>query len=454
MAAMRFLFIVVICLPSMGFGYSRLPQLKWVKNINNTTIVPNYIIDFSAERFLCVDAGNIVVMNASDGTMAEKITGFSKLASITKAIGNNFVIAEGNKITLLGSSLETIWSKPVLNDLSISYAIQTVDSGFAAIGKAAGSTKIVKTDKNGDTLWTRSVSNTCTVMNGKRIIEVDGGLIAGGECCIEPCLWMNGWIKKYSYTGTEEWTKIITGLTMYDMIPVSNGAVLTGSGDLGAETPQDSTQPAGLGKMLRFDGSRSLFIHVGADGALLISASLGGLMGLNWGNTVRKFEDTFIFACYWSSYQNSAALDRPVVIASDSAGALKWSQQYGLLSRYFRPIAEPLSNGDLVVFASDSLYYYSDPTSFRSAHPIPLGTPLIGPNITIKQHRLLFTLAKASRIQITLHSVDGRIVHRFGEMILAPGQHSFTLPGIARGAYVLSLTYNGHGNVQKTILFR
>lgn len=447
MAAMRFLFIVVICLYSVGFGYSRLPQLKWVKNINNTTIVPNYIIDFSAERFLCVDAGNIVVMNAADGTLAAKVTGFSKLASITKAIGDNFVIAEGNKITLLDSSLEAIWSKPILNNLSISHVIQTSDSGFAAIGKAADSTMIIKTDKKGDTLWTRSVSNTCTVMNGKRIIEVDGGFIAGGECCIEPCLWANGWIKKYSYTGTEGWTKIITGLTMYDMIPVSNGVVLTGSIDLGTDT----MQPTGLTKTLRFPDTHIPIINIDADGALLVNTSLSGLIGLNWGNTVRKIDSTFIFACYMSSYENPM-LDRVMVNATNEAGKIKWQQQYSYLSRYNRPIAQPLSTGDLVVFALDSLYYYSDPTSFRSTHQI--GTPLIRPNITIKQNRLFFTLDKTSQVQVTLHAMDGRIVHRFGEILLTSGQHSLTLPGIARGAYVLRLTYNRYGNVQKTILFR
>jgi len=33
-----------------GFGYSNLPQLKWVKQITSA-IIPDFIIDFSEERF-------------------------------------------------------------------------------------------------------------------------------------------------------------------------------------------------------------------------------------------------------------------------------------------------------------------------------------------------------------------------------------------------------------------
>lgn len=453
MGSMRFLFLAVICLYSMTFGYSNLPQLKWVKQITST-ITPDFIIDFSEERFLCADKGKIAVMNVSDGTLAEKVTGFNNLSSITKAVDNNFVIAEGNKITLLDSSLETIWSKPVLDNLSISYAIQTSDSGFAAIGTAAGNTIIIKTDKNGDTLWTRLVSSNCTVINGKRIIEVDGGLIAAGECCIEPCLWMNSWIIKYSYSGTENWTKVITGLTMYDMIPVPNGVVLTGSGDLGANSQQGSAQPHGLGKTLRFDGTNIPFIHIGADGESLVSTAFSGLIGLNWGNTIRKSKNAFILACYMTSYMNPST-NHPVVIAADSTGTLKWTHQYNSFAQsYQRPIAQPLSSGDLVVFASDSLYYYSDPTNLSRNYPIISGTNLIGSNIAIKQNRLFFTLDKSSQVQITLHSVNGRILHGFGVITFASGQHCIELPVMAYGVYVVRLTFDGVYRVNRTILYR
>lgn len=439
----------------MAYGYNKLPQLKWVKSITSTTILPKFITDISEDRFLCADSKKIVVINADDGTVAATIPGFSSLASIAKAGDENYVLSDGNKITLLNSSLETVWSKPILNNLTIAAVIQTSDSGFAAIGNVADSTRIIKTNKNCDTLWTRTVSNNCTVRSGTRIVEVDGGYITGGICCVEPCIWMDGWISKYNYTGNEEWTKVITGLTMYDMIPVSNGVVLTGMMDLDAESPQDTVQPAGLAKLLRFPATNIPFIHFGADGAPLLQTGFGGLPGRNWGNTVRELEDTFIFACYMSSYQNPL-LCRVIVFTTDKVGKTTWSHQYNLSDiSPDRPVAQPLPSGALVVLASDSLYYYSDPTgSNKGANTALRGKPLNSSTINLIQNRLSFTLGKTSNVQLTLYSVDGKIVYHYAEALLPEGRHYLTPLGIAPGAYMVRLLCNGQGKVQKYVFFR
>jgi len=454
MTIMRFLITILLSLSSAGYSYAKLPPLKWVKSVTATTISPKNIIDVSESQFLCTDTKKIVVVNAGDGTLDTTISGFSNLTSIAKTFNNNFVIADGNKITVLSEALVTVWSKPILSSLTLAAVIQTNDSGFAAIGKVADSTRIIKTDKNGDTLWTRTITNSCTIMNGIKIIEVDGGIIACGTCCTETCIWMNGWISKYTSAGSEVWTKVIVGFTIYDMIPVSNGAVLTGSMDLATDTSQSPPQIAGLAKKLRFPTTDIPFIHIGADGIFLVTTSFGGI-DKNWGNTIRKFTDTFVMACYMFSYVNPS-LNWVQIIASDSAGVKKWSQQYNLTpqSSYTRPVAQPLPSGDLVVFASDSLYYYSDPTEENGYTSRNESSSVSGFTFKVSQSSLCFTLKKKTQIQITLHTINGKMVQSFGKMLLPAGLHRYRLSGTTPGAYVLRIKYDAHYFVQKAVFYR
>jgi len=447
MKTLRLLLIPLFTFTNI-YGYDALPKLKWVKSSSEINITPSNILDFSNKEFICTDAGKINVISADDGSLKRTVSGFSMGNGITHSKENGYVAVGGNKITLLDSSLEILWSKPVLTGLSLTSAVQTSDSGFAALGKIDDTTVLViKAKRNLDTLWTRVVPHPFIGNNGdlekspiycSRIVENDGGYVICGKYPV--LLWENAWISKYSYSGEHEWTKIIERFSVYDMIPVENGAVLTGILDSGEKSSQENSSNYSLAKTSRFVPKYAHFVHIGSDGNLLQSLNFGE----GWGNTVRKHLNTYIIATYFSSINTPQTWPR--IIAIGENGTTKWSKTYSNSSKE-HPVAQPLSCGDLVVSASDSIYYYSDATGL-SHNDI---TSSIA-EIMAMNKRLFYTIPQASIINISLYSLDGKMIYNNKKSLLPAGNHSLSLAGFNKGAYIAKVTSNGQRTMQKRVV--
>ncbi|HEX2957678.1 MAG TPA: T9SS type A sorting domain-containing protein [Chitinispirillaceae bacterium] len=443
MKTLRLLLIPLFTFTNI-YGYDALPKLKWVKSSSEINISPSNILDFSNKEFLCIDAGKINVISADDGSLKRTVSGFSMGNGITHSRENGYVAVGGNKITLLDSSLDILWSKPVLTGLSLASAVQTSDSGFAALGNVNDTTVLViKAKRNLDTLWTRPVplpGSTVSGFKGFKIVEVEGGYIACGTYCPYPCIWENAWVSKYSYSGEHEWTKIIERFSVYDMIPIDNGAVLTGILDSGAKSSQENSSNYSLAKTSRFVPKYAHFVHIGSDGNLL--QSLGFDEG--WGNTVRKHLNTYIIATYF--YSISTPQTWPTIIAIGENGTTKWSKTYSNSSKE-HPVAQPLSCGDLVVSASDSIYYYSDATGFNHNDR----TSSIA-EIMVMNKRLFYTIPVASYIDVVFYSLDGKMIYNNKKSLLPAGSHSLSLAGFTKGAYIAKVTSNVQRTMQKRVV--
>jgi len=88
-------------------------------------------------------------------------------------------------------------------------------------------------------------------------------------------------------------------------------------------------------------------------------------------------------------------------------GTTKWKKTYSN-STNSRPVAQPLSSDDLVVFASDSIYYYSNATGVSQKTAITCKT-----EIRVTDNKLFYTLPKASFIEISLYSLNGKMTSNF-----------------------------------------
>ena len=177
--------------------------------------------------------------------------------------------------------------------------------------------------------------------------------------------------------------------------------------------------------------------HLDADGNLLQILSLDE----GWANTARKQANAFIVASFFSSYKTS--LTFPTVQAIGEDGTTKWKKTYSN-STNGNPVAQPLSNDDLVVFASDSIYYYSNATGVSRKLSISCKA-----RIRITDNKLFYTLPEASFVKISLYSLDGKIICNVKRGIQPVGEHSLRLSGLARGACIIRVKSNGQGVMQQ-----
>jgi hypothetical protein len=427
------------------YGFESLPRLRWVKAASEFSSAPQYFLNFSEGTFLSAGNGKIDVVDARDGTVKQTISGIYMSNGFTCSKENGYVAVGGNKITLLDYSLEISWSKPVLDGLTLASAVQTSDSGFIALGKTNDTTGlIIKTDRNLNIIWTRIISNPfleddeyfpSPSLKCFRTAEIEGGYVACGTYF--DLLWENAWVFKITYKGEIEWSQVFDGLYLYDMIPVENGMALSGRLDSGAKPAQKISSNSSLAKTSRFVPLYASVFHLDADGNLLQILS----MNEGWINTVRKQTNTFIVASFFSSYTTS--LTFPIVEAIGEDGTTKWEKTYSN-STNGRPVAQPLSSNDLVVFASDSIYYYSNATGVSQKSAISSKT-----GIRVTDNKLFYTLPNASFIEISLYSLNGKMICNVKKGLQPVGEHSLLLSELARGTCIIRVKSNGQEVIQQ-----
>ena len=149
------------------------------------------------------DAARSMIRN-SDGNIV--VTGFTQNLQ-----GNGLDIWILN-IDTLG---DTIWTKSyggASNDDAVEI-IQSLDGGYIVIGNTesfgAGMTDIwlLKTDADGDTLWTRTFGDSSQDEANSGYLSSDGGVIISGSRIVPTGVGYDGWLIKTDTLGDTVWTK-------------------------------------------------------------------------------------------------------------------------------------------------------------------------------------------------------------------------------------------------------
>ncbi|MCH8905168.1 MAG: hypothetical protein IIA45_14800, partial [Bacteroidetes bacterium] len=108
------------------------------------------------------------------------------------------------------------WIKIIggIGDDLISSVIQTSNNGFigagltTSFGSGGSDVYIVRTDANGDTLWTRAYGNTMDDWANKIIQTSDGGFLVAGVSEINPGFVYGAYFIKLDAQGDTIWSKI------------------------------------------------------------------------------------------------------------------------------------------------------------------------------------------------------------------------------------------------------
>ena len=107
-------FLPVLLFFSICLGFESLPALKWAKSLKEINISPLCLAEAPSGHIIAADSSKIIIMDAGSGKEMRTISGFSRINSIEPLTGGGFVISDLNKITVLDSSMEVQWSKPVM----------------------------------------------------------------------------------------------------------------------------------------------------------------------------------------------------------------------------------------------------------------------------------------------------------------------------------------------------
>jgi hypothetical protein len=462
---LKLLFLLSFSSFALSSDFTSLPPLKWVKPIKDITVSPKSIFEVSGNSFLCNAGKNFALIDASDGSLIKTAAVSAKVVGQTLEKG--FIGLNANTLIVFNADFEQLWSKTIADsNVALVSAIQTSDSGYVAIGNVSltdsAGIQMIRINKNNAIVWTKRISSICInpqttgELGGKNcsfVLEGNGGYFVCGKSIIVPNIWNDGWIAKYSDNGTEEWIKIIDGLTIFDFISVQEGIALTGNQDISLGKPGLLSETAPmkiLGKRMYFPAIISPFFYFNAQGEKIASADIGRF-GSNWGSSIRKFKDTFIAAIY-SGPDNKypMAENKTSIIALNETGQKKWSKDY-LVKSSTSPLAQPLSSGDLVVFALDSLYYYSTPTNAfvpTNKDGFSSQIKLASINVCGRSH---YFLNQSSRVAITLFAANGTMVRIIEAGPRQAGKHDFSISDLAPGAYVMKFQCNNQLMLQTIV---
>lgn len=185
----------------------------------------------------------LVKTNSDGDTLWTKSYGGSKSDigwSVQQTTDGGYIVAGHHNDSLpcllkTDAQGDTLWFKdylPTGYNSGIAYSVQqTNDGGYVTTGFVYSSTSsddlfIVKTDSNGDTLWTKTYGGT-DATHGQCIKQTsDGGyIIAGGEGGFPPNYWDFFWMKTDS-NGDTVWAKSYGGTSgeeLYSVVESTDG---------------------------------------------------------------------------------------------------------------------------------------------------------------------------------------------------------------------------------------
>lgn len=436
-------FLPIFIFFSICLGFESLPPLKWARSSEEINIKPMHLIETTSGQIISADSTRIVIIDINSGLVIRTVSGFSRINSVEPVSGGGLVVSDLDQITLLDSSFMVLWSKPVFagkQNFTIKSVNQTSDNGFIALGEInAAMVKIIKTDRDGDTLWTRTRGDTIEmgVYQGTAVVEADGIYIAAGMYCTGICKGLPGWVSAYSPQGDEIWAKSRPGFSIHGLESIKNSVLITGSIENGSSSFTDiKASDSYLRKISWFPAVDLVFIQMGKDGQVLFD-SCYGMRTVNYGKTVEKVDNTFIVGGYAGVYDFSQGDKEQVVFATDMTGKILWKKSYKVDSS-LPALAKPLSSGGLVVVTADSVYLYEH----ESASKRP-SRNLITPEISFIQTgalgKIAFTLAYPSVVTVNLLSLSGQRIKAVRQSFMHSGTHSLPIENCAPGSYLLEI---------------
>ena len=246
--------------------------------------------------------------------------------------------AGGDDVWLVKTDAEgdTVWTRTfggAGGDVGVSVQ-PTREGGYITTGHTdsygAGGDDVwlIKTDANGDTVWTRTFGGIGRDCGNSVQQTADGGYIVTGYTDSYGVGGSDVWLIKTDASGDTEWTRTFGGTEM----DVGNSVQQTGDGGCIVTGVVDDD---------------AWLIKTDANGGTLWSKTFGGI-GYDGANSVRETRDGgYIIAGYTMSY--GAGSGDGWLIKTDARGDTVWTRTFGGTDEDYMYTVEPARDGGYVI---------------------------------------------------------------------------------------------------------
>jgi hypothetical protein len=358
----------------------------------------------------------------------------------------------------------TLWTKTYGgSDDDVGYSVAvTSDGGYIIAGVAhsdrAGNVPsdvyLIKTDADGDTLWTRTYGGSGWDYGYSVAVTNDGGYIITGETGSYGTGGYAVYFIKTDVNGDTLWTKTFGGNDDSDM-DWGNSVVQTSDGGyiIAGVTGSDR----------HLDVS---FIKTDSNGDTLWTKAYGG-SGNDRGNSVAVTKDGgYIIA--GETYSYGAGGNDVYLIKTDADGDTLWTRTYG---------GSGWDYGFSVAQTSDGGYIITGGTHSYGAGEVDVYLIKLGPEGTVEENSNLkvensylrlgqnpfsrttvisYQIPEKSDVSLTVYDITGKEIKRLVDSVQKSGDHHLQLDmaGYAEGVYFIKLNAGKFNSVHKVIVLR
>jgi hypothetical protein len=339
--------------------------------------------------------------------------------------------------------------------------LQTNDGGYLLAGRTysfgAGEDDfwLVKTDANGDSLWSQTYGGFDYEECYSIQQTTDGGYILGGVTRSFGAGDFNFWLVKTDAVGTEEWSRPYGGSNMdfcHSVQQTSDGGfVLAGN-----------TESYGAG------GWDYWLVKTNAVGDELWSRTFGG-SGYDWCNSVQQRADGgYVLSGNTESY--GAGTYDFWLIRTNTDGDSIWSRTFGG-SEWDRCQSGLWTTDGVYVLAGETYSFGAGNSDFwmlsaefgsgsdagdRST-PLPTSLSLSAyPNPFNPSTTISFDLPQAMKAQIGIFDIRGRLITTLADESFSAGSHTLRFDGsaLSSGVYLARLQTDNYQQTAKLILLK
>ncbi|MBU1984227.1 T9SS type A sorting domain-containing protein [bacterium] len=371
--------------------------------------------------------------------------------------GHDFYLVKTNSLG------DTLWTRTYggTNDDWAYFIQQTSDGGYIVAGythsRGAGLADfyLVKTNSQGDTLWTRTYGGSASDGAWSVRQTADGGYVLAGTTFSFGAGNYDLYLVKTNSLGDTVWTRTYGGGSrdeaLFVLQTTDRGYIVAGYAE---------SFGAGL-----YD-----FYLVKTDslGDTLWTRTYGG-SSWEYGYSVQQTTDAgYIIAGY--TYSLSAASNDLYLVKTNSQGGLLWTRTFGGNTWDEAQSVQQTSDGGYIMagytesFGAGSRDFYlvkTGPDQLDS-EPICLSAPsqyMLYPNFPNPFNpstRISYALPKAAHVRLTVFNLLGEQIATLADGIQPTGIHTLSFDGsaLASGVYLYLLQSEGFSQARKMVLLK
>jgi hypothetical protein len=273
---------------------------------------------------ICLSFLLMIRFDAKGQTTFQKWTG-RNCYDVQPTIDGGYIVAAEVSYSVhllkITSQADTLWARTfsVAGGIDLGYSVkQTTDSGFIVAGanNAFGSSDVylIRTDSNGDTLWTKTYGGTGAEYAYSMLQTSDGGFTMAGSTTSFGAGGADVYLIHTDANGNIAWTRTFGGTGDdygYSVRQTAdNGYIIAGE-----------TYSFGAG------GKDVYLIRTDINGDTLWTKTLGGSLDDNARTVIEKADSGYVLSGYTKSF--GTGMSDAYLISTNANGNVLWSKTYG-----------------------------------------------------------------------------------------------------------------------------